>query len=334
MSLPNKTKYVLVYGDSYSDDSADIQPGTKRTNGPIWSQQLAAEWNIKLISQAKPGATFCKNSNKNGSWLQKQVEDGQQQIGSVMGEEGSNSVIHIIFLGVTDLMETKVEAATESINYWLQCIKDQVTYIQTKNPKAQIIVMGVPALEFSPYALLHKQSTVNLKQNIIDFNAALEDELSEWQQQQSTSNVNFFDTYSVFSNVLGDPTSIAGIKNVNDAYWDVCQGRCADPVNDYLWWDSIHLTGSGHYAISKAIQSEGFFTTEAITSTATEMSRVSSPYIRFVSWFILLSIVAMILFMLRHNRIVVSLKKKLQMSAAKIYPSCAPNRGTHEYTLV
>lgn len=77
----------------------DIQPESKATNGPVWSQQLASHWNMELMSLAKPGATFCENSNKNGSWLKKQVE-------SVTLE---HSATHAIFLGVTDLIETKGE---------------------------------------------------------------------------------------------------------------------------------------------------------------------------------------------------------------------------------
>lgn len=84
----------------FTNYHVDIQPESKATNGPVWSQHLASHWNMELMSLAKPGATFCKNTNKNGSWLKKQVE-------SVALEE--HSATHAIFLGVTDLIETKGE---------------------------------------------------------------------------------------------------------------------------------------------------------------------------------------------------------------------------------
>lgn len=92
------------------------------------------------MSLAKPGATFCENSNKNGSWLKKQVE-------SVTLE---HSATHAIFLGVTDLIETKGEgklknknkkntialkgrtltnSLAKNIKEWIQCIKDQVVSV-------------------------------------------------------------------------------------------------------------------------------------------------------------------------------------------------------------
>lgn len=80
---------------------SDIHPATKRTNGPVWSQVLASQWNTELISLAQPGATFCQNNKKNGSWLKKQVEKDT----TLSLSESSN--VHVIFLGSTDLVETK-----------------------------------------------------------------------------------------------------------------------------------------------------------------------------------------------------------------------------------
>lgn len=201
--------------------------------------------------------------------------------------------------------------------------------------------MGVPALEFSPYASTHKEASKNLKQNIIDFNVALEEEVSEWQD--TIKNVEFFDTYLVFSDLLGDP-SVANIDNVDDAYWDSCQGKCKDNINNYLWWDSVHVTGAGHKAISSTIQSKEFFGLKATESIETGSSYssgdskdgamgLSSHYTRAFSWFILACILLMFLYMFRHNRFVVSLKKKIQTKASKVYPSSGRNNN-HDYTLV
>jgi hypothetical protein len=84
-----------------TDNVLDIHPATKRTNGPVWSQVLASRWNTELVSLAQPGATFCQNNKKNGSWLKKQVE----QDTTLNSLESSN--VHVIFLGSTDLVETK-----------------------------------------------------------------------------------------------------------------------------------------------------------------------------------------------------------------------------------
>ncbi|KAG2190441.1 hypothetical protein INT46_004380 [Mucor plumbeus] len=324
--MSNTLDYLVVYGDSYSD----IHQGSKRTNGPLWSEQLASKWNTELVSYAKPGATFCQNSKANSSWLKKQAEQDTTL------QETEKSSVHVIFLGITDLIETQGEA--KDISKWVQCIKDQVLFLNTKNPNSRILIMGVPALEFSPYAITHKSTTTNLKQNIIDFNVALEEEVLEWRNEAS-DQIEFFDTYLVFSDLLGDP-SVANIDNVDDAYWDKCQGKCLQDMDSYLWWDSIHVTGSGHKAISNTIQSKEFFNlkstseSDSQSSTLDDFTGLSQNYTRFISWLILLGILGMILYMFRHNRVIVSIKKTIQTKAAKIYPSSTPQRNNHDYTLV
>ena len=84
----------------------DVQLATKRSNGPIWSEQLAKVWDTQLVSKATPGATFCSNTKPNGSWLQKQVHD------DITLNSQDKSTVQIIFLGVTDLIETKGEGKT------------------------------------------------------------------------------------------------------------------------------------------------------------------------------------------------------------------------------
>lgn len=212
----------------------------------------------------------------------------------------------------------------------------------SSNPNSKVIVMGVPALEFSPYAMTHKSATNNLKQNIIDFNVALEEEVLDWHET-SNNNVQFFDTYLVFSDLLGDP-SIANIDNVDNAYWDHCQGKCSEKMDTYLWWDTVHVTGAGHKAISNTIQSKEFFNLKATSSGGVggdttnsldsndALTGLPKTYARCLSWIILGSVILMILYMFRHNRVILSLKKKLQSKAAKVYSP--NNRNNHEYTLV
>lgn len=199
--------------------------------------------------------------------------------------------------------------------------------------------MGVPALEFSPYALTHSDSSVglDLKQNIFDFNVALEEKVTDWQE--TYENLQFFDTYLVFSELFGDPTE-AKIENVEDAYWDTCQGKCNQNIDTYLWWDSIHVTGAGHQSISNTIATKEFFgikpnsqsSSSSLDSSVEDMTGLSKDYVRFLSWILLGCILMMVVYMFRHNRAIVYLKKKIQTKASKVLPT--NNRNNHEYALV
>ncbi|CEI90814.1 hypothetical protein RMCBS344292_05124 [Rhizopus microsporus] len=312
---------LVVYGDSYSD----LHVESKRTNGPVWSQVLAEQWDAKLISFARSGARICPPSNPKSSWLKKQVDESLLSI-----EKGS---IHAIFLGTTDLVVAK--GNTQSRNKeWIGCIEDQVTAILEKDPEARILILGAPALEFSPFGQKHKDQ---LKDNIMSFKVDLEEKVEEWKGQDK--NVEFYDTYLMFSNLLGDPSE-AKITNVDDAYWDKCQGQCNDEMNQYLWWDSLHMTGAGHIAMAKEIASFEFFGIKAseptsilaeaedtVDNNSHNGSNLSQNYIQCLSWLLLGCVFMMIIYSFRHSRFIVSLKSKFHSKTSRLYRN-------KDYTLV
>jgi hypothetical protein len=185
--------------------------------------------------------------------------------------------------------------------------------------------MGVPPIEFSPYAVTSKVQ--GLKEKAMGLNVAMEEAVTDWQQELSTP-IEFFDTYLVFTDLLGD-LSNSKIKDVENAYWDKCQGLCKDDVDSYLWWDTIHMTGSGHKAISDAIQDRAFFDIKMTSSV--EPIGISPQYMRCLSWLIFGCAVVFIMYLCRHHRTVVSLRKKFRTKLGKFYPS---SQQSHEYTLV
>ncbi|KAG1465620.1 hypothetical protein G6F56_004849 [Rhizopus delemar] len=291
---------LIVYGDSYSDITTQ-----KRTNGPLWSQIIAKQWNTPLVSFAQSGAKICP-SQTHSSWLQKQVLESNAQPGD----------IHVIFLGTTDIVESK--EPTTKHNTWIQCIKDQVTFIHQQNPEARILIMGIPALDFSPYARTHP----DLKEKIMKFNVDLEESVEEWKEN---ATLEFYNTYSMFSDLLGDP-SAAHIENVEEAYWDVCQGQCQTEINQYLWWDSIHMTGAGHSALAQGLVTSEFFGQKVMESTTEKEEMITQDYTQCLSWLLLGCVLMMLLYSFRHNRFFASLKSKIQMTTSKF--------KNNDYTLV
>lgn len=97
-----------------SQHSIDIHIESKRTNGPLWSQILSKQWNTSLVSFAQSGSSICPSKTRE-NWLEKQVGQSLSNI-----QQGN---IYAIFLGVTDMLETKNDDKNEQ---WIQCIRDQV----------------------------------------------------------------------------------------------------------------------------------------------------------------------------------------------------------------
>lgn len=172
------------------------------------------------------------------------------------------------------------------------------------------------------------------------FNVDLEEKVEEWKE---TEQIEFYNTYLMFSDLLGDPSS-AHIDNVDDAYWEACQGQCKDQVNSYLWWDTIHMTGAGHTTLANSIASNEFFNIKATTPATTPFEEESSSgeletsstgqttmqdYTQCLSWLLLGCLVMMVFYSLRHNRYFVNIKNKIQSKTSKLY-----RKNHHDYTLV
>jgi len=296
---------VYVYGDSYSCKldlsttetrilslSLDNQPDNQRTNGPVWNEVVAERWDATLVNYAQPGATFCKHKDSNNSYLHQQV--------SMMNETGGT---HIIFLGIHDIISTQEKA--NHIKEWVDCVHTGILTLHEK--EARVIVMGLPALEFSPYA--QQKDEKQLKTLIMDYNVELEERVGDWKEQGL--GVEFFDSYLVFSDLLGDP---APIRDVDHAYWDHCVGRCRDSIDDYLWYDQIHLTGSGHRAMANALLDQSYFGIIALPPP--EKNRSSHGWVWLV---VVLLAVSLAGFFLRHHPFITKLKKKVGLHSPRAH---------------
>ncbi|KAG0168909.1 hypothetical protein DFQ28_004213 [Apophysomyces sp. BC1034] len=273
MSQPD---YLFVYGDSYSASKE------QQTDGPLWSEQLAKAWGLELKSLAVAGASICPSPDTTKSDLSKQWKAAVSEATS-----STEKNIHAIFAGITDIVESK-QFDTDTL---LKCIKQQIASIEQSDLHGDIILLGVPPLEFSPFYQKNTyQSTI--KQRVMNLNTALED------LSNDDPKVTFFDTYSLFGDVLGNPSEF-DIRNVDQAYWDACQGQCLDSVDSYLWWDKIHMTGAGHKAMANGIVAknqsqrpvEPVETVETVEQGTASNTVADSDHLRYASWLLLFGII-------------------------------------------
>ncbi|KAI9316706.1 hypothetical protein BX666DRAFT_1840484, partial [Dichotomocladium elegans] len=64
------------------------------------------------------------------------------------------------------------------------------------------------------------------------------------------------DINTMLTDIVSSPADF-GFKDASNAYWDACQGQCEDDMNEYVWWDKVHLTGGVHRAIADSILLSG-----------------------------------------------------------------------------
>ncbi|KAI9256211.1 SGNH hydrolase-type esterase domain-containing protein [Sporodiniella umbellata] len=277
---------LVIFGDSYSDSTP-----SRRTNGPVWSEVIAEGWHVPLVSFAKFGATLCPNGKGDRSWLAQQVQASL----AVQGQT------YMILMGITDI----VEASKARSGEWIECIQSQVDLLFHQNPDAQVLILGLPALDFAPFAKHHE----TLKDRLVSFNVALEEAVEEWKTKND--RLAFYNTYGMFSDFLGDPS---GIENVEQAYWDVCQGQCQESMDRYLWWDALHLTGAGHRALAQDILDQHFFNHTLTSNPVPE----HAPRTPSLSWALLaFFFLGALLLLVRHSRLLPYLKTKIQTVTRK-----------------
>ncbi|KAI9250883.1 hypothetical protein BDA99DRAFT_522152 [Phascolomyces articulosus] len=309
---------LFVYGDSFSDTNGR----TRKTNGPLWSENLAKSWGIPLKSFAQAGALTCARPDE-VSDLAQQFISAKPAISS--SSKGDVKNTHAIFIGNTDIADGS--DTTVQVEPLLRCMKQHVLEIQRLDGDARILLLGLPPLEFSPFYLQSEKKLQSIvKQRTMDFNGAVEDAAQDWHDELKM-DISFVDIYTVFNSVLGDPQEYK-MENVEDAYWEKCQGTCLDAVDEYLWWDNIHMTGAGHAAISKEILSrlptvdpskppapvtppQDSSSDSLLPDTHHQQQQLEgdmdTPFynqVHMASWFLLFFVLLFILFLLRPARIV------------------------------
>ncbi|KAI8340500.1 hypothetical protein BC941DRAFT_417430 [Chlamydoabsidia padenii] len=284
---------LYVYGDSYSD----ITNSNRKTNGPIWSQRVAKGWGLQLQSYATVGSQSCPTAGINMPSIAGQMD---RYTGTTTRPDAKD--VHAFFIGVTDIINaTKYDA-----NKLVGCIKEQIVRLQTINPKAQILLLGLPPLEYSPYYADTKKQT-QIKKRVNEYNVGLEDMVTDTTIDDSrATTLSYIDNNYLFADILGNPAGY-GLQDVDRAYWDKCQGRCDDSMDTYLWWDSIHLTGAGHKAIADTIVAKNPFGYTIIKDTTydnknnnngdnhTGLSLYADDYMDYAPWFMLLCLLVMVI---------------------------------------
>ncbi|KAF7728243.1 hypothetical protein EC973_006524 [Apophysomyces ossiformis] len=312
---------LFIYGDSYSD----LSHKPRKTNGPLWSELLATSWNTKLMSYAQTAAWTCPHKGMDSD-IASQIEKAKLSFAT-----GKNNV-HALFFGVTDV----VGVQDKEVDQLIKCVSDQISALEKSDPTSRVMIVGIPPLEYAPFYTDNKLKN-SVKQRVQEFNAGLEDIVNDFESE-SKMRLSYIDSYTTFSYVLGDPEGY-GMKDVEHAYWDKCQGQCLDKVDDYLWWDSLHMTGAGHKAIANNIISANPFdlkesipipvaapaespespkhensnpTTssgeELVYDSQTDGTTLSSQCLQYASLFLLIFLVIMIILILRRNRIVNTFK--------------------------
>ncbi|GAN10432.1 GDSL lipase/acylhydrolase [Mucor ambiguus] len=278
-------KNIVVFGDSYSD----VGNHQRLTNGPVWSEHLAAGWNASLYSFAFSGAV-CNNdmypSDDNFIpsitdqvemfYSQKNLRDLNMEETAIIFWVGVNDVFKMFEKNGNDNMA----ALEQDYQRVVDCIGINVRNIRRIYASNKFIVFGVPPLERMPfYANTDLASSRETAAN--QLNEQLTKEVEKMNKHLQSLELDLVDIHKMLDDIVDHP-SMFEIINARDPYWDACQGQCTDKVDAYVWWDKTHLTGGVHRLIANSILMAGSLAPETYLSDEVDVNQLlqepHSPY--------------------------------------------------------
>jgi outer membrane lipase/esterase len=84
----------------------------------------------------------------------------------------------------------------------------------------------------------------------VAFNASLHAAIATWRALDPGLTILEFDTFDALRNVTSNPAAF-GLTNVSDPCFTGVT-VCGDP-SQYLYWDSLHPSASGHQILGQAL---------------------------------------------------------------------------------
>lgn len=261
------TKYLVVFGDSYSSTGFYIQggypsasdpigqpdlPGSTTTGGLNWVGLVTSELNSSLIltydwayygadtdaSIVYSYATYCFDD---------QVGEFESALVPAPAEAPwtPDDSLAVIWVGINDVGEAFWESIALPLDavmtrYW-GLVEDLYD-----DGLRDFVIMSVPPFDQAPvFAQQAASALAGLQGNISAYNEALESNLASFTSGRSDVTARFFDTSSYFWAALDDPTAYGA----TDASCMNSDGTTC------LWYDNYHPGQAIHRLVAEGLVS-------------------------------------------------------------------------------
>jgi phospholipase/lecithinase/hemolysin len=268
---------LVVFGDSLSDPGnayvltgmslvppyTDLIPdhpyargGHHLSNGSTWIEQLATQ--MQLVQSVGPALrvpgvfsnyaidrTRACPLSPSPSHI-----DLSTQVGMFLGEFGTapSDALYVLFAGANDVRDALANQDPEIIECALSLIYVNLMALIDAGART-FLVANVPNLGLVPaVAMLGEDIRTAATEVSYFFNLQLEGILSGIEEA-SDGQVSFYrlDTFNLITQVSINPPDL----NVTDSCIDIFAGTVCAAANDYLFWDGIHPTVTGHALIAE-----------------------------------------------------------------------------------
>ncbi|MCO6048080.1 SGNH/GDSL hydrolase family protein [Aeoliella sp. ICT_H6.2] len=254
-SLVDRQNFYLASGGTFPDPS--LYADGRFSNGPLWVERLAERLGTTPLSASLAGGT---NFAFNGARITgaspapyDAVPNVEQQVAaylSATGNTASPDGIYAMWAGANDFFfgETDPSVPVASLG---QSISD--LYLAGAR---KFLVLNLPALGQTPF-FKGTVYEVPLDAASAGFNAYLAATVDSLQSDLSGVKIYELDVYTIFQQIQSNPAAF-DLANVTDSatVYDPVSGigtslAVANP-EEYMFWDSVHPTGTVHRMIGDA----------------------------------------------------------------------------------
>ena len=254
---------IYVFGDSLSDTgrlfkAIGIPPDPyfagRSSNGPVWVEQLAAYLDLNYNPQtnfAWAGATTGTVNIWNETFPDTKLFGLQQQVDTYIEQTtvADAQALYVVWAGANDFASEMTDPQ-QTVTNAVSNIVTAVTKLRQHGAQ-HILVANLPDLGKTPRGLA-KEPVISEMLSLLtrSFNQALASSLQSLEVMQ-------VDMLSALT-MLTDPRTITDMAKLNlynftEACFNSTSASVCDMPNNYFYWDDIHPTTQGHFAIALVI---------------------------------------------------------------------------------
>lgn len=279
---------IYAFGDSLSDTgnvyvgSQNMQPSApyyngQYSNGPTWVQGVSAGLGLAPLNPSLAGGNdyaFGGATTSYAPTVFADVPNLTQQITSfsttLAGKSALPSGLYTVWIGANDIFNilgsTAGACVTDPSGCVLGAAQAEANDIGTLSSlgATNFLVPLVPNLGATPIiatadAFVGAGGTLQTFATFLSqsYNDALKADLASLATTPGI-HLAFLDTFALLDNAIVNPSAL-GLTNVTDACYTGGETGggpvCANP-NQYLFWDAIHPTETGHTLIAQAALAE------------------------------------------------------------------------------